>query len=426
MEADHINRMVGELRRFSACLLEPVGPGNSGLANASQSPTAGDTLGATAAAILHAAPSAFEECCRREIVSTRELVASHSPRGGAARILARDWQVRDGKLLPTRWQVPAFECEPDSQSLRWLLHAVECAGDHFRSRLTKLNTWVQDALGARASGQSIWARTAEDELLTLLEECEAMVALADSTAHKLGARAGMRLSPSARLPHPFPRSAIWGALRLHLDHLQNPQALIALLIAESLKDEVPACELPTLYQRWIGLQILHALARCGWSVSGDPSGALWLGGRIKATRQGATLSLEVETRYSRQDRHGALHCIRGESLTPDFTFLFQSPQGQQAWILDATLSSEEAVLTEKKAKYLHGLRQTTPRLAAGVPVFPRPGRVWLVTPRGNGTPKLYDDEGRTGHLSLHPGLSPCTGLDAWISDIAQDGRTRQA
>jgi hypothetical protein len=190
------------------------------------------------------------------------------------------------------------------------------------------------------------------------------------------------------------------------------------MAASTLRLPIPRCDLPMLYQRWVGFELVRTLRKQGWTIATDPLGPLWLGGSIRAIRAGTELRLDVEQRYvSRSTGNGGIDCVMGESLTPDFTLRFASPWGQAAWILDATLSQDPALAVEKQQKYHAGLRMSQPWLVAGVPTFVRPSRSWVAAPLLGRPPHLSDTDGTTGTVSVDPSSLEQKGLEAWLNDL---------
>ena len=116
-----------------------------------------------------------------------------------------------------------------------------------------------------------------------------------------------------------------------------------------------ACDNPALSTVEVGTQLVQALEQQGWTIATEPIGPLWLGGTIKAIRDGAELQIDVEQRYvSRAPAGTEIECVLGESLTPDFTLRFETPRGRAAWVLDATLTHDPVLLAEKQKNIWRG------------------------------------------------------------------------
>lgn len=418
MNETGIERMVRDLQALAVGSIGDVGAVGLRTEGAVSSDRGSEILRHEAAQILSMVRPAWEALDGLAFESTRERAGAARPRGSLATVAPLDWQSTAGRWLPTRWQVPAIELERDPVCRRWLIHAAGLAGDFFAARHERILEWVGDAKHARVVGSSEWAAQAEIELDSLSEESSRTLAEARRVGSFIQSADGRRLTASSRPPAPFPREAIWHQLRRHVINLENPRALVPEMVASSLKLPIATCEIPLLYQRWVGIQIVQTLQRQGWTIANDPLGPLWLGGSILAIRDGAELRFDVEQRYVSRASSGAdLECVLGETLTPDFTIRFEAPWGHAAWILDATLTQDPEFLFAKQQKYLAGLRMSRARLVAGVPTFARPSRSWVAAPLGGRIPQLTDTDGTTGTFSVDPSQAEHRGLEVWLQDL---------
>lgn len=411
-------RMIRDLQALAVGI--PGQAGGAGLSLGKDTPQdrGSEILLDEATRVLHLIRPAWEALDGEAAESPRERVGATHPRGALASVAGSDWQLRDERWLPTRWQLPAIELERNPHCRRWLIHAAGLAREFFAVRHRRILGWVDEAMRTRVAGDSKWAAQAEIELGHLRDESARLLAEAERLGGFIQNAEGRRLTAWARPPTPFPRAAVWGRLRMHVLNLENPRELLPEMAASSLRLPVAACELPMLYQRWVGDRLVQALQALGWTIASDPFGPLWLGGSIRAVRQDMELRLEVERRYiSRTYGNTNLDCVVGESLTPDFTLLFQAPWGQSAWILDATLSREPSIHLEKQEKYLAGLRLSQPSFVASVPTFPRPARSWVASPLGGRLPHLTDANGTMGTISVDPAEEGQPGLMSWLADL---------
>jgi hypothetical protein len=195
-------------------------------------------------------------------------------------------------------------------------------------------------------------------------------------------------------------------------------------LSQLLTEPIPLADVPFLYQRWCGLQLLRAFERQGWTRRGELVGPLFLGGRVGLTQaSGADVNVWIEPRVSQATMQvtgwGVGH---GKAeLTPDFLITCGAAGWRDAFVLDATLSRSDDVLASK-SKYRTGIVGLDTQFVAGVPVQRRPLRSWAVAPLNGALCRLSDPEGHTGGIPLHPGNLDFRALDAWVGDVSLHAR----
>jgi len=89
------------------------------------------------------------------------------------------------------------------------------------------------------------------------------------------------------------------------------------------------------------VQIVHAARRLGWHTNGEIVGALFLGGLIQLQCEEEVVELWVEPRLSTAQASRIGWCSdRNAVLTPDFVFVTGTPGDRDAFVLDASLSTQ--------------------------------------------------------------------------------------
>lgn len=222
------------------------------------------------------------------------------------------------------------------------------------------------------------------------------------------------------MPYPFPRGAAWSSCRRLAERILNPRVDLPSWVGELLATPIAVADVPFLYQRWCGLQILNAARRAGWDAIGDVIGALFLGGVIQVVCEHGHWELWVEPRLGREqsERVGWSSDQRGAELTPDFLLVSGVPGNRAGFVLDATLSTKSDVHLEK-AKYLESLVGTDALSVAGinVPIRRRPERSWAMAPIDTLACRLGDPFGKTGVIPMSPASGDFRSLDAWMGDF---------
>ncbi|MFT7722219.1 MAG: hypothetical protein QM788_05250 [Roseateles sp.] len=416
-------QVVADLRAVSADLLAPglAKPVQAG-ATAGHGPLLRGLLAAVDAftALL---PQLLEEV--HADADAADWRAARTPRGARPSPAPYDFALHGGRPLPLRWQRRDTGEQPDEAALRWALHLAARLGQALHTHAARLDSQLQDALLVRA-GDSEHALQDAQTLRGLAAGVRRRAVALRQAEAQVRAAAGRRITPGERPPSPYPQRPAWSRLKRLARELLNPEALLGALLGPLLTAPVPLADLPFLYQRWCGLQLLRSFERQGWTRRGDLVGPLFLGGRVEFVRRDAAdLVVWIDPRVSEATLPVTGWGVgRGKpELTPDFLVTCGTAGMRDAFVLDATLSRDEEVLASK-ARYRHGILGVDLQLVAGVPVQRRPLRAWAVAPLGGGGCRLGDPEGRTGCIPLRPGEGEADlrALDAWVGDVSLHAR----
>lgn len=416
-------RVVDDLRAVSADLLEP------GLAKSMPLGMKGGHgpllrgLLALSDAFVALAPRVLAEVDFTADGASGDLRAVRVPRGATPSLAPYDYAQHNGVPVPMRWLRFEPAERPNEPALRWALHVALCLQQELLKHSARLETQLQEALLVRAG---------EDEYA--VHDAETLRGLAGGVQQRLvglrlcetGIRsaAGRRISPGDRPPSPYPQQPAWSRLKRIARELFNPEAMLGTVLKQVLAEPIPMADVPFLYQRWCGLQLLHAFERHGWARRGELVGPLFLGGRVELVRpDAASVVVWIEPRVSQ-----ATMALTGwgvprgkRELTPDFLITCGAAGVRDAFVLDATLSRKDDILDEK-SKYRLGIVGLDTQFVAGVPVQRRPLRSWAVAPLQGSSCRLSDPEGRTGSIPLRPGDLDLGPLDAWVADVSLHAR----
>lgn len=419
---DFVDRIVSDLRAFAGELLDrgiSSGAGHRG-------GLVGGILGivenfaALLPGLLHET-GADEDVCQSDLlVTSRPLRARLSRRPGDYTLQVES--VTGARTIrPAKWVELRPVARPDPAPLRWLLHLLETEAVLLTATARRLSKQIEDARLTRA-GTSRWAADDAAALDSLGRRVERAAALVETGRRLVLAQANTRLLPSERPPQPLPASASWRALRDVVRRLLDPSCVLADTMAGGLGGGGEAADLPTLYQRWVGLKLLAALALHGWHPTADPAGALFLGGRVRLQREGSWLDIWVEPRVGRSTGHpSGFFCARGVEAMPDYLLVTPGSGGFDAFVLDATMTTDEEVL-RSKGRYMTTLVGCSTKRIAGVPVARAPVRSWAAAPISGTHCLLYAPDGTTGTVPLHPVLGHLEPLHSWVSDIDHHAR----
>ncbi len=411
--------IAADLRSVSHELLER-GLATRQVAQASGSAGGGSTSRALLLAVHRIAvlmPTLLDEAQTIEGLALDEVRTTLSPLRSVPSQRPSDYLMDEstGHLVPLRWLQPTHREEPVLPPLRWLMYVVETLQYLVEQHLRRLTKQVQDAEAVR-SGDSTYALADAVRLRELLAPIQRAARLIALARQQIQGHAGRLISPSERLPDPFPMSSAWRSLRRDLTSLMNPHAALPELVRSLLTFPVDVAELPFLYQRWCGLQLLRAFARQGWDPAGDTVGPLFLGGKIELRNAGRQIELWVEPRLDRAKAttvgFGPLDTL---DVTPDYLIVTRTRGGRDLFVLDPTLMTN---LTEsRKDRYLVNIQGVDALLVAGVPVARRPERAWACVPLRTGVCHLGDPAGKSGAIPMHPVHWRSEPLDAWLADV---------
>lgn len=419
---EFIRIVTQDLRRFAAVLLESglapttVGVRHAGIVNLAHLEDAVDVFTAQVPRLLTEAATEnrlARHCVQRTTPVPRRARASRAP-----------WhqEMHEGRLLPVRWittdPVPAPSPEAVAY-LGYLLAVLQAGADQVSARMTK---HLKDAYAAR-SDDSPFARE-EKKLLeatfTRVRRCDAEIS---RTRRLLWGVAGCPPRPRSQPPRPALIGPAWRKLRRLAPRLLGPSVALPRWLGALLDPAARTPELSFLYQRWCGMRILETLVEKGFHPRGDAAGPLFLGEQsVRLTNaDGVPLVLWCEPRMIRGKMHeSGVQSLNRAEQQPDYVLLAPGESGLDAYVLDATLSTNRERLLAKGA-YRTTLAFESMRLIAGVPIPKRPLRSWAVAPVTAETCQLNDPEGRTGTIPLHPERHG-NALRAWLEDVARSAR----
>lgn len=410
-----LKRVVADLRDYAAELLE-VGLAEAGYAVAARghSPVQ-STLDAIGAYCTHV-PDLLSELEAGDGQTIAELVYSPTPRMALRSNRPDDYALVGGRMIPFRWLRPEFAPELPLEPLRWVVGVGSQLDDRLQDHHQHLAKRIENARFVRA-GTSDYAID-DIAVLDRIAERSAHAGLQLQSAVKsIVRRVGRRISPLYVTPRALPRTRAWQRFRRQAAQFSRPQVTLVPWLKELLQDMVSMADVPFLYQRWCGLQIVFAANRLGWQTNGDVVGALFLGGLIEFRRDGHLVELWVEPRLSAvQARRVGWRSERNSDLTPDFLFVTGESGNRDAFVLDATLSTDGEHLASKR-RYRDMLIGEDMRLVAGIPVARRPARSWAAAPIKAEYCRLGDSQGIGGVVPVDPTGNTFTGLEAWMGDI---------
>ncbi len=418
---DMASAIASDLRSFSQELLE------RGLATPMATrPTSyaggGSTSQAIVGAVLRLAkmvPALLDEVDMVEGLAVEEVRTTSSPLRATPSRRPNDHALVDGssRLVPVRWLQPTHREEPALQPLRWLLHVVAHLESVLGRHLDRVAKQVHDAAIAR-SGSSGYAVLDSERLVAMLEPLKRSEQVLSLAKAQIRHRVGRQIAESDRLPVPFPSAPVWRALRRDIEAFKNPRASLPELLRTVLADPTDMADLPFLYQRWCGLQLLRAFGRSGWSPNGDTVGPLFLGGHIQLVRGDRAIELWVEPRLTAA-KAAQIGCgpVGKTEWTPDYLMVTRTRAGRDVFVLDPTLGGDEAAA--EKDKYLRVLVSPDPTHVAGVAVARKPVRSWACVPSAKGFCELADPEGKSGSIPMNPVQWRAEPLEAWVQDLLQ-------
>lgn len=411
--------VVGDLREVSADLLEPgLAPTAPIGAMGGHGPLLRGLLLA-ADAFVSLVPRLLTEIDLNTDGLSGDWRPVMVPRGARPSTAPHDYALRDGLALPTRWLRFDAEQRPDESALRWLLYLCDHLRQQLQTHSVRLGRQLEEALLVR-SGDSTWAVHDAQTLRGLAQDVQQRRVAMRQAEADVRAVSGRRVYGSDRAPVPYPQQAAWSRLKRLARELMNPEAMLGTMLKDLLSEPIEIADVPFLYQRWCGLHLVQAFERLGWRRRGDLTGALFLGGRVELLGVGnGRLTIWIEPRVSRatMPMTGWGCSATGDELTPDFLITCGEAGTRDAFVLDATLSTSDAVLNSK-SKYRFGIVGQDTLLVAGVPVARRPLRAWAIAPLDSTLCRLNDPEGRTGGVPLHPGRRDLRALDSWVADIS--------
>lgn len=416
MSEGFVDRILADLRAFSPELLEA---GATSAVRITSSVRGGGSISAllrAAADVAKLMPRLMQEARSTESELRADERLTRVPVGAMLSRNAAHYVSVDSGLLPQYWIRREPVVAPDLSAVRWIAHILvrlEAQVAHALSRIEK----YREEMGGAGADSTVSAAHESEALGSMRGRLERAQYDVNRSRAILVQAAGARVVPSPSAPSPFPQSPAWLSLKRQARAILDPSMALRAGLKTLMAGEVETADVPYLYQRWCGVQLLEAFASLGWRVRGDPLGPLYLGGQIELHRDGARISLWVEAiiTQSQANRTGYF-CTRGLEARPDFLIVVPGPNGTDAFVLDATKTANDAVL-RGKSKYLDVIASQALVLVAGVPVHRSPLRSWAAAPINRDRCDIHSPDGRSGVVPLHPLRESSRGLRDWVADI---------
>lgn len=421
-----LDRVLRDLSAFSAELLTP------GLAPTTTFATTLLGVSAPLNSVLQSIdaftkylPLALHDVASVDPLALRGIDISATPIHARPSTRPADFVVRDGRALPRYWLRDRPATTLPIAHLRWLSALAGLLHQQLDVEASRLSKQIEHARFARA-GSSAYALAdmhTLDQMQTRLLQARQRLRRCVST---ISEQADVRVTPSDRLPNPFPSGLPWKKLRVLRETLEQAGQRLGPWLGQALRPPIAVADIPYLYQRWCGVQIIHAARRLGWRADGEIVGALFLGGLIQLHCDDEVVDLWVEPRLSAaQAARIGWHSSRDAELTPDFLFVTGVPGQRDAFVLDATLSTQLDFLAEK-TRYRNQLVGLDTLFIAGVPQTRRPLRSWSAAPIRSSHCRVADPQGVGGTIPMDANEASFPALDAWLGDVLHHARASQA
>lgn len=325
------------------------------------------------------------------------------------------WSVVEGRAIPRYWLRPPLKQRVDPRHVEWLIRLLHEAIDRARRASTRLGEAVRDARDNIASN-SQFAGAEVAELQRIEREAVATVEAATRLKRELTAHRSAALGVG-RVQLPPSSDPAVARLRDLARIATKDEMSFAAGLARVLTPPIPSADLPFLYQRWVGLQLVRAIERAGLSCIGNPRGALFLGGHVRFARNDLWMELWVESRLSRGMPHPSGLATNLAEISPDFVIAVPGDMGRDFCVLDATLGTSSERLRDK-CDYRKRCHVDVVGAVAGWTVRRRPLRAWAVAPLGRRI-ELMSEDGSAGALGLRPDNADFAHLDSWFADVVR-------
>ena len=349
-----------------------------------------------------------------------EVASVVVPRRGRLSRSARDYLSRGGEIYPARFRVVRSTVEKDPAVLSWLLHLSYLLEDKLERATGRLRKHVRGELEGRRD--YTWALRKENDLLRAMEaSLSGASACMTRVQRRILEQGEFRLRPQPDPPGSCPSSPVFASLRALSYELTASETALSRELRGAVSQQATA-SLPFLYQRWCGVKIVDELREMGWIPFADPLPALFLGGRIRFSKdtpespQPVAMTLWCEPHLTLQGRHPSRLYSLHKEASPDFVFITPGPHGQDAFVLDPTLSTD-ATARREKSRYLTDLAFDNLQLVAGVPALHHPRRAWSISPVRTKRCEPLDLEGRSGTIPLSPIEYDAEALSGWLEDV---------
>jgi hypothetical protein len=412
-----LERVLQDLTDFSAELVEP------GLAKPIASAAVSGGYTASSLAVLLRSIDEFarqvavivSQAEMRDDGPSSELVLSPTAQRSVRSTRPSDYVVQDGRAVPRHWLRREHSANVAPEPLRWLVGLVNRLQQQLTLEGTRLTKQIEQARFTR-DGLSEFALADMKTLDAMQDNLVGASRRLRRALDLLATNADSPLLASARLPNPFPAGVSWHRIRVLAQGLDQSRLRLQPWLGQALRAPVPLADVPFLYQRWCGLQILRAAERLGWETRGDAVGALFLGGVVELRRDEDIVELWVEPRLSDTQAKRTGWRSRHNELTPDFLFITGEPGNRDAFVLDATLSTAPDYLADK-VRYRDLLEGLDARYIAGVPHVRRPLRSWSAAPIRASHCRVADAHGFGGTIPLNAYEPNFPALEAWLRDV---------
>lgn len=416
-KSDWVDRIVSDLSDFSSNLLD-VGLSNHKLIIKSRhqySPAAFSLKKINY--VINKVPLMIKELESDESRSSIDFTYSNTPKMAQASRRPSDYAMINEKAIPIKWIKSNHLIVKRLDALRWLLGLMSAFSEELDQYIAKLRKQVEEARLIRA-GESIYAQSDMEVLDDMLENVKAIQRRMESCKNMIRRETDRYIRPSKIPPNPFPLSPTWQVFRRYINALHDPRVYLSEWVNQLFMDPIAVADIPFLYQRWVGLQILNSAERLGWKSSGNIVGSLFLGGGIEFSQGDVKVYMWVDPRLSSHQSGliGWKPLNKGHELTPDFVFVSGYPGNRDAFILDATLSTTKET-AEDKGKYRYQLVGDDLQMVAGVPTIKQPLRSWAACPAPSNYCQLLDQHGFKGIIPVNPSQNNFSALDAWMSDL---------
>lgn len=414
-------QMIADLRGFSGQLLKPgAGDGRSAGRTRAECGTESVLFGAIEA-MTRLIPHLLDEL--DDVEDPRNTVQRRSWTATRAKLSRSpaDWTLTAAGVVPACWTRTDPVPEPDIRALSWILHLIQVLSSELDPVVQRTERYIEEARASRR-GVSKWAVADITDLEALSGRLRTARFALDRSRNGVARQSGGRVRSSARAPSPYPRGRSWWRLRDLAANIEDKSRTLAARIADLLEVAPEIADEPLLYQRWCGMRLVESLMSMGWSAEGDYVGALFLAGHVSFHKDASRVELWVEGRLTREAHPSGFLCVAGADVTPDFLLVTPGSGGLDAFVLDATKSTDDDVLQNKR-KYLDTLQGVAPAMIAGVVSGPRrPLRSWACAPFDLGHCRLATQNGSAGVVPMHPLAWNPAPLRAWLSDLERHAR----
>ena len=410
------DNIVSDLIEFSR---ELISPGLSPAKDFVKGRVAGVTTSSQTFAVhrlVHRIPTLLEDADMDEAAGAIITIIRPYARTAHSAMQPSRYGKMDGNIVPVAWRNTIPSGAPAVAPLRWLLDIIDRQTNAIVKTKVRLEKQIEEAWHAR-KGTSKYALDDANALKAAIIPVVSALKSLETARNKVVSFSGIHLTPSSRIPNPFPTSPVWRAFAMEVRTLLSPEDALPDFVGELLSDPIAAADVPYLYQRWVGLKIVEAFKNLQWKVPENAAGVLFLGGEAIFRCHGVELSLWVEPRLEPNKNHpSGFNAVSTTEKAPDFLITTPGYLGDDAFVLDATLSTYDEILYSK-GKYLESVMGDSPLLigGAGLPRFPL--RSWAVSPVREML--CYDVVGKLGAIPAHPILGDFEHLQKWIADVSQ-------